>query len=130
MDGESMKIGFIGLGHMGAAIARNLIKAGNTLIVYNRTQEKAEAFRQLGATVATTPRDAASNVEVLFTMLADDSAVEAVIFSPGDVIQALPAGAVHVSMSTISVALSRRLAAAHAEQQQHYVAATVFGRPD
>ena len=125
-----MKIGFIGLGHMGAAIARNLIKAGNTLIVYNRTPARAEALRPLGATVATTPREAANNVEVLFTMLADDSAVEAVIFSPGDAIHALPAGAVHVSMSTISVALSRRLAAAHAEHQQHYVAATVFGRPD
>jgi 3-hydroxyisobutyrate dehydrogenase-like beta-hydroxyacid dehydrogenase len=125
-----MNIGFIGLGRMGAAMARNLIEAGHALIVYNRTEARAKPFRALGATVAKTPRDAASTVEVLITMLADDSAVEAVIFSSGDVIHALPAGAVHISMSTISVALSRRLAAAHAENRQHYLAATVFGRPD
>ena len=125
-----MNIAFIGLGQMGAAMARNLIKAGNTLIVYNRTEARAEPLRSLGATVAKTPRDAASKAEVLITMLADDTAVEEVILASGDVVHALPAGAVHISMSTISVALSKRLAAAHAEHKQHYIAATVFGRPD
>ena len=125
-----MKIGFIGLGHMGAAMARNLIAAGHTLTVFNRTAARAEPLRSLGATVAASPRDAASSVDVLITMLADDGAVEAVLLGPGDAIHALPAGAVHISMSTISVALSRRLAAAHADHQQHYIAACVFGRPD
>jgi 3-hydroxyisobutyrate dehydrogenase-like beta-hydroxyacid dehydrogenase len=63
-------------------------------------------------------------------MLADDAAVEAVIFSPGNIIETLSAGAVHISMSTISVGLSRRLAESHREKQQHYLAAPVFGRPD
>jgi 3-hydroxyisobutyrate dehydrogenase-like beta-hydroxyacid dehydrogenase len=63
-------------------------------------------------------------------MLADDHAVEDVIFAPGNALQSLPAGAVHISMSTISVGLSRRLANAHSEQHQHYLAAPVFGRPD
>jgi 3-hydroxyisobutyrate dehydrogenase-like beta-hydroxyacid dehydrogenase len=63
-------------------------------------------------------------------MLADDAAVEGAIFAPGNAVQALPAGAIHISMSTISVGLSRRLAEAHRERKQHYVAATVFGRPD
>src|SRR5882672_9198860 len=125
-----MKIGFIGLGNMGSAMARNLIKAGHTLTVYNRTQSRAELFQSLGAKVAKSPAAAASAVEALVTMLADDHAVEDVIFAPGNAIQALPAGAVHISMSTISVGLSRRLAEAHKERKQHYVAAPVFGRPD
>jgi len=115
---------------MGSAIARNLIKAGHTLSVYNRTRSRAEAFASLGASVAETPAEAASDADALITMLADDTAVEGVIYSPGNAIGALPVDAVHISMSTISVALSRRLAESHREKQQHYVAAPVFGRPD
>jgi len=125
-----MKVGFIGLGNMGSGMARNLIKAGHSLVVYNRTRSRAEEFRPLGARIAETPGEAASDVEALITMLADDHAVEDVMFGPGRAIQTLPAGAVHVGMSTISVALSRRLAGAHQEKEQHYVAAPVFGRPD
>ena len=125
-----MKIGFIGLGNMGSGIARNLINAGHTLTIYNRTRSRAEELRLLGAKVAETPGDAAKETEALVTMLADDQAVEAVVFQPGNVLGSLPAGAVHISMSTISVALSRKLAAAHREHRQNYVAAPVFGRPD
>ena len=125
-----MKLGFIGLGNMGSGIARNLIKAGHTLSVYNRTRSRSEAFASLGVRVAETPDEAASNAEVLITMLADDAAVQSVIYSPGNAIGALPAGAVHISMSTISVVLSRQLAESHREKQQHYLAAPVFGRPD
>jgi 3-hydroxyisobutyrate dehydrogenase-like beta-hydroxyacid dehydrogenase len=125
-----MKVGFIGLGNMGSAIARNLIKAGHELTVYNRTRSRAELFQSLGARVAGTPTEAASNVEALITMVADDSAVEEVIFAPANALEALPAGAVHISMSTISVGLSRRLAQVHRDKQQQYVAAPVFGRPD
>lgn len=125
-----MKVGFIGLGNMGSAIARNLIKAGHDLTVYNRTRSRAEAFASLGARIAETPAEAAADAEALITMLADDAALEGVILSPGNAIEALPAGAVHISMSTISVALSRRLAESHREKQQHYLAAPVFGRPD
>lgn len=125
-----MKVGYIGLGNMGSAIARNLIKGGHDLTVYNRTRIRAEPFESLGARIAATPSEAAADAEVLITMLADDAAVEGVIFAPGNAIQALPAGAVHISMSTISVALSRRLAEAHRERKQHYAAAIVFGRPD
>jgi len=115
---------------MGSGIARNLIKAGHDLTVYNRTRSRAEPLASLGARIAETPSQAAADAEVLFTMLADDAAVEAVIFEPGNAIQALPAGAAHISMSTLSVALSRHLAEAHRERKQHYVAAPVFGRPD
>jgi 3-hydroxyisobutyrate dehydrogenase-like beta-hydroxyacid dehydrogenase len=125
-----MKVGFVGLGNMGSGIAKNLIKAGHTLTVYNRTKSRTEEFRQLGAKVSNTPGEAASGKEVAFTMLADDHAVESVVFGPGNILESLPAGAVHASMSTISVALSRRLAAAHSEKKQHYIATPVFGRPD
>jgi len=125
-----MKVGFIGLGNMGSSIARRLIQAGHTLTVYNRTQSRAEAFASLGAKIAGIPAETAANAEALITMLADDAAVEAVIFSPGNIIETLSAGAVHISMSTISVGLSRRLAESHREKQQHYLAAPVFGRPD
>jgi 3-hydroxyisobutyrate dehydrogenase-like beta-hydroxyacid dehydrogenase len=125
-----MKVGFIGLGNMGSAIARNLIKAGHDLTVYNRTRSRAEAVASLGARVGETPIEAASEAGVLITMLADDAAVEGVIFAPGNCIEALDPGAVHISMSTISVGLSRRLAESHREKQQHYLATPVFGRPE
>jgi len=125
-----MEVGFVGLGNMGSAIARNLIKAGHDLTVYNRTRSRAEAFASLGARIVETPAEAAADAEALITMLADDAAVEDVIFSPGNAIAAFPAGAVHISMSTISVGLSRRLAESHREKQQYYLAAPVFGRPD
>src|SRR6266513_476781 len=125
-----MKVGFIGLGMMGSGMARNLIEAGHALVVFNRTRSRAQELAQLGATVAATPGEAAASAEVLITMLADDHALEDAMLGHGQALQSLPAGAVHVFMSTISVALSRRLAAAHRERQQHYVAAPVFGRPE
>jgi 3-hydroxyisobutyrate dehydrogenase-like beta-hydroxyacid dehydrogenase len=125
-----MRVGVIGLGSMGAPVARNLIGAGHALTVYNRTRSRADEFGPLGAHVADTPAEAAADAEALVSMLSDDGAVEETTFEPGGVLESLPAGAVHVSMSTISVALSRRLAEAHASRSQHYVAAPVFGRPD
>ena len=121
-----MKIGFIGLGQMGSPIARNLMKAGHELTVYNRTRSKAAS---LGARVANTPADAAREAEVVITMLADDDAVKEVVFGADGLANTLRPGSIHVSMSTISVALSQQLAAEHAEHKQGYVAAPVFGRP-
>lgn len=125
-----MRIGFIGLGNMGSPMAQNLMNAGHSLTVFNRTRSRAEALASAGAKVADTPAAAAAGVEVLITMVADDRAVEEVIFEQGHALETLPAGAIHVSMSTISVSLSQRLAEAHASREQHYVAAPVFGRPE
>ena len=125
-----MKVGFIGLGSMGSGMARNLIKAGHTVTVYNRTSSRAESLHEVGAKVATTPAEAASDVDAVITMLADDRAVEAAIAGVEGILQTLPQGAVHIGMSTISIALSRHLADAHQEKKQYYVAAPVFGRPD
>jgi len=125
-----MKVGFIGLGNMGSAMARNLIKAGHALTVFNQTKSRAEELRPLGAKVTSSPSEAALDAEALITMVANDQAVEDVIFGTGKIIDALPAGAVHIAMSTMSVALSRRLVAAHGQKKQNFIAAPVFGRPD
>jgi 3-hydroxyisobutyrate dehydrogenase-like beta-hydroxyacid dehydrogenase len=125
-----MKIGFIGLGRMGAGMAHNLLRAGNELTVYNRSREKAEVLSKEGARVADSPADACSDADAVFTMLADDPAVEQVVFGEQGVASALRKNAVHISSSTISTALSRRLAAEHASRGQGYLSAPVFGRPE
>ena len=125
-----MKAGFIGLGAMGSGMARNLIKAGHSVTVYNRTRSRAEALRSEGARVAENAGQAAAAAEAVFTMVADDQALEAVVFGPGNLLDSLPSGAIHISASTISVQLSRRLAEVHNKKGQHYLAAPVFGRPE
>jgi 3-hydroxyisobutyrate dehydrogenase-like beta-hydroxyacid dehydrogenase len=124
-----MKLGFIGLGRMGAGMASNLVKAGHEVTVYNRSAEKTRALVEQGAHVAARVADA-SKGDAVISMLADDDAVESVAFGDAGVVASLGRNAVHVSMSTISVAFSERLAAAHAKAGQRYVAAPVFGRPD
>jgi 3-hydroxyisobutyrate dehydrogenase-like beta-hydroxyacid dehydrogenase len=124
-----MNIGFIGLGHMGLAMAANLLKAGHRVTVYNRTLAKAEPLLKLGAKVAPRLRDACTG-DVVFTMLANDEAVESFAFAADGILANLPRGAVHVSSSTISVGLSRLLGETHARAGQRFVAAPVFGRPD
>lgn len=125
-----MKVAFVGLGNMGVPMAHNLLKAGHQLTVYNRTRSRAEDLAKAGAVLADTPGRAASGAEVVITMLADDHALKSVVFDPANILDSLPAKAIHISMSTISVAISRRLAAAHHERNQHYVSAPVFGRPE
>jgi 3-hydroxyisobutyrate dehydrogenase-like beta-hydroxyacid dehydrogenase len=125
-----MNIAFLGLGGMGGGMARNLIKHGHTVIAWNRSPGPAEALHAQGAEIAATPAAAARGAEIAITMLADDAAVESVTLGENGLAGGLVKGAAHVSMSTISVALSERLATAHAERGQRFVAATVFGRPD
>jgi 3-hydroxyisobutyrate dehydrogenase-like beta-hydroxyacid dehydrogenase len=124
-----MDIGFIGLGHMGSGMARCLLKAGHRLKVYNRSRDKAEKLAAEGAVVVDRPGDACRG-DAVITMLADDGAVEGVTFGEGNILASLGQNTVHVSMSTISVALSDRLSQAHGKAGRAYIAAPVFGRPD
>jgi 3-hydroxyisobutyrate dehydrogenase-like beta-hydroxyacid dehydrogenase len=125
-----MRVGFLGLGGMGSAMAKRLLGAGHELLVWNRSADKADALREHGAAVAPSVK-AACEADVVISMLADDRALEAV---SDDILENLDG--VHCSMSTTSVALSERLTAAHAERaatsspRQRFVAAPVFGRPD
>ena len=125
-----MKVGFVGLGAMGFAMAESLLAQGHELFVYNRAQHKAQPLHEAGARISATPADAAREAEVVISMLADDTAVEAVTLGVGGILEQLQPRAVHVSCSTISVALSERLASAHAQAGLGYVAAPVFGRPE
>ena len=124
-----MRLGFIGLGHMGSGMAGRLIAAGHEVIVYNRTREKAEPLAAKGAKVASSIAEACQG-DAVFTMLANDEAVEIVALGDGGIVASLREGAIHISSSTISVDLSERLTSAHAKAGQRYVAATVLGRPD
>jgi 3-hydroxyisobutyrate dehydrogenase-like beta-hydroxyacid dehydrogenase len=120
-----MKVGFIGLGHMGAGMAASLLKAGHDVTVYNRTRTKVEALVAQGAKAAASVSDACGG-DAVITMLANDDVVESVVFSDCGIIDSLLAGAIHISSSTISVALSERLEAAHAKARQRFVAAPVL----
>jgi 3-hydroxyisobutyrate dehydrogenase-like beta-hydroxyacid dehydrogenase len=111
-------------------MARHLLRAGHDVTVWNRTLSKAEGLRGEGAKISKSPAEAAKDAEVLISMLADDSAVEAAVLQPGGVADHLPKGAVHISASTISVALSKKLAEEHRRRGHLYVAAPVFGRPE
>lgn len=124
-----MRVAFLGLGAMGMPMAANIAKAGHDLVVWNRSHKPLAGFDGTGPPVAGSPAEAAADAEAVVTMLADDSAVEAVVHQ-GGLLKALRPDAVHVAMSTIGIATARRLAEAHAAANRAYVAAPVFGRPD
>ena len=124
-----MKVGFIGLGHMGAAMAANLVKAGHEVTVFNRSHGKSSSLIMLGAHEAADVAGACGG-DAVITMLADDDAASDITLNMGGVIDSLHKGAIHLSMSTVSVALSKHFAQLHAQAGQRYVAAPVFGRPD
>ena len=123
-----MDVGFIGLGAMGSAMARNLIKAGHTVRVWNRSPEPMQALVTDGAIAAASPAETA-DADAVFSMLADDAAVRSVV-ADGGLLDAPRPGLVHVGCSTISVALAQEIAQIHAERTVSYISAPVFGRPD
>ena len=125
-----MKVGFIGLGRMGSAIAANVAKADHDLVVYNRSPEKAKPLAELGAAVAGSVAEACAGREVVITMLAHDAALESDTLADGGIVASLPAGAIHMPMGTHGVHIMRTLGEAHAEAGQILVAAPVLGRPD
>jgi 3-hydroxyisobutyrate dehydrogenase-like beta-hydroxyacid dehydrogenase len=124
-----MQVGLIGLGNMGSGIAKSLLRAGHRVMVFNRTRARAEKLRSDGADVAGAIAETCRG-EAVLTMLADDTAVEATTLGPGGIRESLPKGGVHVSLSTISVALSDKLTTEHERAGQIFVAAPVFGRPE
>ena len=106
---KNHRLGFIGLGHLGAPMARRLLAAGFPTTVYNRNMNKANAFAALGATVARDPGELAADVDVVLSCVPDDAAVEAVYLGAGGVLQNAKSGALVIEMSTISPETSRKL---------------------
>ncbi len=123
-----MDVGFIGLGAMGQAMAINLVKAGHRVRVWNRSRAPVDALAAQGAEPVPEARQAFAG-EVVISMLADDAAIRTVILD-GGLLDVAPAGAIHVNMATVSVALAELLTAEHRRRGLRYVAAPVFGRPE
>src|ERR687894_2967708 len=120
-------VGFIGLGIMGKPMAKNLIEAGHDLVVYNRTQEKAEELAGDGATVAGSPREVAEQSDVIITMLPDSPQVEEVLTGEDGVLEGIKEGALLVDMSTISPVVTEELAAKVREKGASMLDAPVSG---
>jgi 3-hydroxyisobutyrate dehydrogenase-like beta-hydroxyacid dehydrogenase len=126
---DIMKIGFVGLGPMGAAMARRLVAAEHAVTVWNRTTEKTRPLVEAGAKSAGSPAEAARGADLVLSSVANDAALGHVTEGADGIAAGLAAGATHVSLSTVSLALIRRLAGLHAAQGQSLVSAPVLGRP-
>ncbi|MFT8709073.1 MAG: NAD(P)-dependent oxidoreductase [Sporolactobacillus sp.] len=120
-------IGFIGLGIMGSRMARRLIDAGQELVVFNRTQAKAEPFVEKGAQLASSPKAAGQQAEIVFTMLANPQAVDAVAYGEDGLLRGMKPGSLWVDSSTISPTQSKQLAKDAAEAGIHFLDAPVAG---
>jgi len=123
-------IGFIGLGSLGTPIALNLMESGHDLHVYNRTLSKTESLAARGAIVCKSIAELAQECSIVFTIVSDDAAIEAVCEDADGLLKNLAKNSIHVSMSTILPATAEKLASLHQQHQQHYLASPVFGRPD
>jgi 2-hydroxy-3-oxopropionate reductase len=119
-------VGFIGLGLMGRPMVRNLLKAGNSVVVWNRTRSKSDELAKEGARPAATAREAAAAADVLFTIVSDPPALESVLWG-GGALEALRKGSVLVDSSTVSPVLERRIAEACAARGIECLDAPVTG---
>ena len=120
-------VAFLGLGVMGRGMAANLIDAGYDLTVWNRTKEKADALVELGASLASTPAEAAGGADAVLYCLANGEALEAVVFGADGVLEGAAEGQLAIDLSTVHPEASRREAEAYAERGVDFVAAPVFG---
>lgn len=121
------KIGFVGLGAMGAPMATRLLGAGFPLVVWNRTPERGAPLAAAGAGLAASPAEAAKGADVVISALFDDAAVSTVAFGEGGLVEAMRPGAIHLSCSTISAILADRLEEEHRSRGQHAVSAPLLG---
>src|SRR3989441_8071447 len=107
--GETMRVGFIGLGAMGSRMASRLLGAHHDLVVYNRTPERTRPLEQRGAKVAATANQLAAGVDIVFSSVANDAALEEVMFGPDGALAGTRSGAIVIEMSTVNPRTSRRL---------------------
>lgn len=124
-----MKVAFLGLGAMGSGMATALLNAGIGLTVWNRTHSKMEPLKSRGAKTATTPAEAVTDADVVFTMLYDDSSVDELTFGTHGFAKALKEGAAHICATTLSTKQAAKMYEEHNRMGQRYISATVLGRP-
>lgn len=125
-----MQIGFIGLGNLGTPIAENILKKQEQLFVYNRTESKMQPLVEKGASRCSSIKELASACHVVFSMMSDDAALNQITKGNEGIAQNLKAGGIHICMSTILPATASQLAAIHKQNNSHYIAAPVMGRPE
>ena len=130
MTTEVKTIGFIGLGRMGSGIAGNILQKGFHLRVYNRTAEKAKPLVALGASLVSSPREAAEGADAVITCLLDDTSVFDTVHGEDGLLAGLKLEGVHIGTTTVSPGCATQLAALHQEHGSHYLAGPVVGRPD
>jgi 3-hydroxyisobutyrate dehydrogenase-like beta-hydroxyacid dehydrogenase len=123
-------VGFIGLGNMGLPMAQNLLRAGHTLHVFNRTKSRADTLLPQGAAWEPSPRVVAEKASLVISILADDAALQEVALGAQGILAGLAQDGVHVDMSTVSPDTSKELAQRYQDRGAHYIAAPVFGRPE
>jgi 3-hydroxyisobutyrate dehydrogenase-like beta-hydroxyacid dehydrogenase len=129
-DANRLRVGFIGLGRMGQAMANRILGAGHDLVVFNRSADKATELVKGGAVLASSIKQACEGREIVITMVSDDAALREVTLGAGGLKESLGQGEIHVAMGTHAVAEIQKLASIHADAKQILVAAPVLGRPD
>ncbi|WP_262885380.1 NAD(P)-dependent oxidoreductase [Foetidibacter luteolus] len=125
-----MTLGFIGLGNLGTPIAENLLNKGHALQVYNRTASKADALKAKGAIVCSSIKQLATDCDIVFSIVSDDAALQAITSGPDGIATHLKSGGIHISISTVLPATSNELAGIHQQNGSHYIACPVMGRPE
>lgn len=125
----SPRVGFVGLGHMGTVMSRHLLGSGRPVVGWDRRPEALEAFTALGGTAVAKVSDLGA-APVVISIVFDDAGTREVSLAPGGLVDTMAPGAVHIVMASISASLTRELAEAHAARGQHFLAASIFGRPE
>lgn len=123
-------IGFIGLGHLGGALAGNLLKKGHKIYIYNRTPEKMEPFIEKGALPCSSVLEVAKTCNIIITCLSDDAALRSITEGDEGLAINLREGGIHISMSTILPQTSTVLETLHQQYKSYYMACPVIGRPE
>ena len=126
---QSTLVGFIGLGKMGSVMTRHILAAGFPVIGWDRSPEATARFASHGGIGANTLSEV-GKASIVISIVFDDEGTFEIAFGPGGLAETLSPGATHIAMASISPAMSRALSEAHAARAQHYLAASVFGRPE
>jgi len=121
------KLGLIGLGLMGRPMGLNLLKAGYSLTVWNRTASRAEELVAAGARLAQSPQEVAADSDFLLTIVSDPPALEEVLWGPNGALKALKPGSIYMDSSTVSPQLARKISTACAKQKVKFLDAPVTG---
>jgi 3-hydroxyisobutyrate dehydrogenase-like beta-hydroxyacid dehydrogenase len=125
-----MKLGFIGLGHLGTPIAENLLANTKQLYVFNRTAAKAQILMEKGAVLCKSVSELASLCDIVFSIVSDDAALKQITSGNEGIAANLKTGGIHVSISTILPATAKELSAIHRQYNNYYLASPVMGRPE